>query len=577
MYYAVKSGTANRLKFAVSYANAVAGTPTVVPIAGVGSGDSHDLTALELTSIFYDCEAVLQPIGVTTSSISFNPIVPGAETDITVGFTFDYALTTADVVVITCKYSILAWEQVSYTNMTLTGADAASFSGILDIATNKISLTPRATLAANTAYTVVLGKARNHIKVPVEGVYDDPASFRINVETASRYYAHGPFDFSSSTVISSVLQTEVTSYRRSKGPQELDATAVGLNIDRVNLGFELSNTALTANSDVTFKFPGFSFSGNVNGLTCITTSSANNYPFTAYWNVATSEIRLRSTGVVPFGAGKITLQVDFPIPGLLPPATGMVTNSPSLTVALTMSGSTYPDLAATPVLSSPCIGICSVAVSYDVGAAGMVAQFNIAVTTSNPLTPGDELNMNMTRIMQGALDKTLSLGGADGASFTGTYSGTASRSNDVSDTGNGVLVLKCSQTLSSSSFVVSVDRTNGLTLPFHGIPSGKTFNVNATPASTNATTIGPVADTSVPTSGERAHFKRGTLTFLVANTAVAFSPCRSLTRGLRRFFNSHVRHRHRRYHHRQGPHHEGQHAEPYQPRLRSLLGCRALG
>ena len=59
--------------------------------------------------------------------------------------------------------------------------------------------------------------------------------------------------------------------------------------------------------------------------------------------------------------------------------------------------------------------------------------------------------------------------------------------------------MKCTQSLSSESFVVSVTRANGLRLPWFGIPSGKTFAVNSTYTS-NVTTIGWVQDTTTPTS-----------------------------------------------------------------------------
>ena len=467
---------------------------TMTTNSSVFSAASTRASSTTLTGTFYSCQALQMPMAFSASSITLNPAVPNEETDVTLGFTLsDYALTTSDKVVITVPHK-LAWKQGVKTNVTLTGSHGSSFSGLLDVghSASKIELTPTSGINSGTAITVVLAAATNHILVPSAGIYDNPSTFTINVETANRYYGNGPFSFASSTVVSAVAQTEVTSYTSDN---VLDrGGAVGQYIDSVQLAFELSNTALTANSDVFYKFPGFTYGVGTNPV--VTCTSSPCYAMDGYWDVATSRLRLRSQGAVPYNAAQLKYSVAFASPGLLPPVTGLPQNSEEIKISLSMSGgSPYPNLAETAVAKSPCIGICSVAVSYDVASVGTVTQFNLDVVTANPLTPSDELNMNLTSIVQGAYDTTVDLAGSHASYFTAKFTGT---SNGLDPTGKGIFILKCTKSLPTRNFRVSIARSNALRLSPLGVPPGFKFDVNAS-AATNTSTIGPVQLTNLPT------------------------------------------------------------------------------
>jgi hypothetical protein len=266
----------------------------------------------------------------------------------------------------------------------------------------------------------------------------------------------------------------------------------------------------------------------------------------------------------------VTLTVGFPYPGLMPPSTGIEANDPSITLGIIMSDAAgtpvYPDLPQQPVLASPCIGLCSVGLSYDVANPGFVTKFIFTITTSSPLVAGDQINMNVTSLALGPYIASLALEGTDGGSFSATYTGTSNGkfpsedpvlespvgvtsvgdvtngnavitltagdntqyrvgdelliagSNVVTvlsinnggapstthvtldavyagstatgltihrfgrDDGTGILKLKCTSALSSTSFVVAIPRTAGLQLSRRGIASGTAIPVNATGA-----------------------------------------------------------------------------------------------
>ena len=238
---------------------------TMMTNATVSETVSTRASSTSLTGYFHSCEAVLRPVAFSSSSIVLSPAVPNEETDLTLTFTLaDLALTTSDQVVVTVPHQI-TWRQTMKTNVTLTGSHAASFTGVMDTTSSSrsiITLTPLSGIPANTAITVTLPASNNHIIVPHGGIYDDPSTFLINVITASRIYSHGPFSFTSSTVVSAVANTEITSFTVNNVADR--GGAVGTNIDSIELGFELSNTAFTANSDVFITLPGFTYSAGTN-------------------------------------------------------------------------------------------------------------------------------------------------------------------------------------------------------------------------------------------------------------------------------------------------------------------------
>ena len=452
-------------------------------------------SSTSLTGNFHSCAALLRPVAFTSSSITLNPVVPNQETDLTLTFTLtDLSLTTADQVVVTVPKKFI-WGQGVKTNVTLTGTHASSFTGAMDTTGSSVSiitLTPLSGISSGTAITVTLAAAKNHIIVPASGVHDDPTEFLINIVTSSRVHDHGPFPFTSSTVISAVANTEVTSYTVNNVDDR--GGAVGTYIDSIELGFELSNTALTANSDVFFTLPGFTYGVGTNPV--ITCLSSPCHAMDGTWDTVTSKLRLRSQGAIPNSRGQMKYKAAFAAPGVLPPTAGVPTNSEDLKISLTMSASTYPDLAETSVLSSPCIGICSVHVGFDVAREGQVAQFDLSINTANPLSPGDELNMNLTQIVQGAYDGSIVLSGIHASYFTGRFTGT---SNGMDPTGTGIFILRCTTSMPSREIEVSIARSNALKIFPLGVPSGFKFDVNASDA-TNKITIGPVTTTQAPTS-----------------------------------------------------------------------------
>eukprot|EP00520_Triparma_pacifica_P008483 CAMPEP_0118646096 /NCGR_PEP_ID=MMETSP0785-20121206/7860_1 /TAXON_ID=91992 /ORGANISM="Bolidomonas pacifica, Strain CCMP 1866" /LENGTH=7824 /DNA_ID=CAMNT_0006538039 /DNA_START=267 /DNA_END=23742 /DNA_ORIENTATION=+ len=474
---------------------------TMMTNATVYETASSRASSTSLTGTFHTCEARMRPVAFSSSSIVLNPAVPNEETDLTLTFTLaDLALTTSDQIVVEVPHK-LTWAQGVKTNVTLTGSHAASFTGVMDTTLSTkstITLTPTSGINSNTAITVTLPAAKNHIIVPPGGIYDDPSTFLINVVTSNRYHAHGPFSFTSSTVVSAVANTEITSYTVNDfaGTQLLGG-AVGTYINSIELGFELSNTALTANSDVFIKLPGFTYSVGTNPVvTCVDSTC---YPMDGSWDTVTSKLRLRSQGSIGYNVGQMKYRVAFASPGILPPTSGLPPNSEDIKISLTMSGSSYPDLAETPILSSPCIGICSVHVGYDVAREGQVAQFNLDISTVNPLSSGDELNMNLTQIVQGPWDGSVALTGTHAAYFTGKFTGTAMTSSN-GELGTGVFVLKCTASLPTRDIKISLARSNALKIfPLGVYNSGFKFDVNASDA-TNTSTIGPVTTTQVPTS-----------------------------------------------------------------------------
>ena len=230
-------------------------------------------------------------------------------------------------------------------------------------------------------------------------------------------------------------------------------------------------------------------------VTCLDSTC---YPMDGTWDTVTSKLRLRSQGSIAYNVGQMKYSVAFAAPGIVPPSSGLPTNSEDVKISLVMSGSTYPDLADTPMLSTPCIGICSVHVGYDVPREGQVAQFNLDITTANRLSPGDELNMNLTQIVQGPYDASVVLTGTHASYFTGRFTGT---SNGMEPTGTGIFILKCTASVPSRDVKISIARSNALKIFSMGVPSGFKFDVNASDA-TNKTTIGPVTTTRAPTSAQ---------------------------------------------------------------------------
>jgi len=434
-----------------------------------------------LTRNFIGCENLLLLGSFSSTSFVFNPTTAGEEADITVAFTIsNFDLTPGDSVEISYAGN-LEWFQGTKSNVTLSGPDHSEFDATLATSNtlSKITLTKKTgnTITAGTSIQVILDKDDNHIKVPVLGILSTSTPVSIKATTADRFFT--------STTVATV--SAVPSFSSSK-IISYEPMLPNTGATNVTLQFSLRNTILAPGDNVTFTFTGFSYAEQLDkvNITCAIWVTPTCQDFRPSWDAATSQLRLTARQTITT-VQTLTYMAKFPGAGLVIPAVGLIANSPQTLIGMTFEeGSAYPHLTPIKVASSPCVGVCSTAVSFDVGQAGLTAAVNLDISTSIALRTGDAITMNMNNLIEGPDIASLTLEGTDGKNFTGVYNGA----------GDKILTLTCSSNAKKNNLRVTLARSNVLNIPSAGIVSGRTFAVTATAPGS----FGSVSSTAAPSS-----------------------------------------------------------------------------
>ena len=457
-----------------------------------------------LTSDAISCEE-LQVLGtISDTSFEFFPTVVGEEASIYLNFTLDNAeLNAGDKFTVTYSGSALDWYQPVKTNLTISGYHENDLNATLsDGGTFFFQVRPGRTIPAGTNVKIILREEDNHIKVPSIGISQTSTSFTITATTHDRYFAPST-TMTQISAIPTFTSTSILSYDTTS------SVLPGSGVTNVTVQFATRNTVLQAGDNITLTFEGFSYAEQLDKVnaTCAIWHTPTCKSYRPSWDAATSSLHLTARETV----NSVALQthvIKFPGAGLIIPSSGLVDNDPRVKISMSfedtstsIGGSSYADYPAfkkMPVGSSPCVGLCSAAVSFDVPKAGAVVGMNINLKTSMPLRTGDRVSMNLTEIVQGPLDQTLVLEGSDGANFTGVFTGT---SNGMAPTGTGILVLTCTSHIKKTEVALIVSRLNELNIPAGGIPSGHKFNVNATAPNSFGSTVKTTAPSSVTPVG----------------------------------------------------------------------------